>query len=325
MKAAPEQPLVSVVTPVYNGADYLAQCIESVIAQTYDNWEYVIVNNCSTDATLDIATKYADRDSRIRIHSNAEFMPLLANSNHALRQMSPGSKYCKILHADDWLFPNCLREMVAVAEAHSRVAIVSAYRLEETRVSLDGLPYPSTVVAGRDIGRRYLLDGTYLFGSPTSTMIRTDLVRQREMFYDEEHVHSDVEVCLELLRSGDFGFVHQVLTFTRRHNESNTSFSKRLRTNFPDALYIIQKHGRHYLGEWEYEQVVRKRLKAYYRFLGTSVLRLRKSEFRARWPEFWGFHTKALRDLGYPISYARVAGGAAAVLYNAVLDKLHIV
>ena len=52
------QPLVSVVTPVYNGAEYLVECIESVVNQTYANWEYVIVDNCSTDDTLAIARRY---------------------------------------------------------------------------------------------------------------------------------------------------------------------------------------------------------------------------------------------------------------------------
>jgi glycosyltransferase involved in cell wall biosynthesis len=48
-------PLVSILTPVYNGEKYLAECIRSVLAQTYQNWEYTIVNNCSTDKTLEIA------------------------------------------------------------------------------------------------------------------------------------------------------------------------------------------------------------------------------------------------------------------------------
>ncbi len=49
------QPLVGVVTPVYNGEDFLAQCIESVLGQTYEHYEYFIVNNCSTDRSLEIA------------------------------------------------------------------------------------------------------------------------------------------------------------------------------------------------------------------------------------------------------------------------------
>ena len=65
-----KQPLVSVVTPVYNGATDLAQCIESVLAQTFPHWEYIIVNNHSTDGTLEIAERFARMDERIHVYSN---------------------------------------------------------------------------------------------------------------------------------------------------------------------------------------------------------------------------------------------------------------
>ena len=108
------EPVVSVITPVYNGEEYLAECIESVLAQTYQNWDYTIVNNCSTDRTLEIAQAFASRDRRIRIHTNDRFAPVIENHNIALRQISPASKYCKVVFADDWLFPRCIEEMVRV-------------------------------------------------------------------------------------------------------------------------------------------------------------------------------------------------------------------
>src|SRR6185312_6778370 len=83
-----EQPLVSVLTPVYNGEKHITECIESVLAQTYQNWEYCIVNNCSKDRTLEIAMRYAQRDKRVRIHNNTEFVGCDANGNIALQQMS---------------------------------------------------------------------------------------------------------------------------------------------------------------------------------------------------------------------------------------------
>ena len=80
-----DKPLVSVVTPVYNGAAYLRECIESVLRQTYSNWEYIIVNNCSTDATQEIVEEYAKKDSRIRVHNNDVFLAIIANHNKAFR------------------------------------------------------------------------------------------------------------------------------------------------------------------------------------------------------------------------------------------------
>ena len=74
-----KEPLVSVLTPVYNTDKYLDECIKSVLNQTYNNWEYVIVNNCSTDGTLQIAERYGELDKRIRIVNNKEFLDLLKN------------------------------------------------------------------------------------------------------------------------------------------------------------------------------------------------------------------------------------------------------
>jgi glycosyltransferase involved in cell wall biosynthesis len=90
------QPFVNVVTPVYNGEKYLSECIESVLSQTYENWEYVIVNNCSSDRSLKIAQDYAEKDSRVRVHDNRDFLPMVGNFNHSLLQISPESKYCKV-------------------------------------------------------------------------------------------------------------------------------------------------------------------------------------------------------------------------------------
>src|SRR6267143_2203091 len=136
-----QHPLVSIVTPVYNEEAHLRECIESVLAQTYPNWDYAIANNCSTDRTLEIAQEYAARDSRIRVHDNATFVDVIGNYNIAFRQISSQSKYCKVVAADDWLYPDCLEKMVALAEQHPSVAMVSALGLEGTNVAQFALPY----------------------------------------------------------------------------------------------------------------------------------------------------------------------------------------
>jgi glycosyltransferase involved in cell wall biosynthesis len=293
------QPLVSVITPVYNTEKYLAECIESVLAQTYESWEYMIVNNCSTDRSLEIALHFAQRDSRIRVCNNDKFLSQFQNWNHAMRQISSESKYCKVVHADDWLFPECIARMVEVAEAHPSVGIVSAYRLDEDRVNLDGLPYPSMVIPGRDIGRSILLDGPNVFGSPTSLLISSDIVRSRKAFYDESIIHADTEVCFDILRDHDFGFVHQVLTFTRRHNESLTSLTHRFDTRRLATFIFFLRYGPVYLTGEEYEKRLEQVLEYYYRFLARSVFDLKEKEF-------WKFHRDGLRKLGYPLSTARL-------------------
>jgi glycosyltransferase involved in cell wall biosynthesis len=296
------QPLVSVVTPVYNGEKYLAECIESILAQTYHNWEYIIVNNCSTDRSLEIAQEYAKKDVRIRIHNNQEFVDREANENIAFRQIAPESQYCKMVHADDWLFSECLMQMVKVAEAHPSVGIVGAYRLDGTRINLDGLPYPSTVISGREICRRTLLhQDLYLFGSPTSLLIRSKFIRDRKTFYNESNMHGDKEACFHVLQHADFGFVHQVLTYSRRHSEAATSFAKRFNTYLLGNLIILTKYGPLYLNREEYDKCLKRHMKRYYLFLGQSLLWKREKQV-------FDYHKKSMRDLGYSLSWTKLLG-----------------
>jgi glycosyltransferase involved in cell wall biosynthesis len=301
------EPLVSVLTPVFNGATHLRECIESVLAQTYTHWDYVIVDNCSTDHTLDIAQEYAARDSRIRVRRNQRFVPVIENHNIAFRQIAPASRYCKVVAADDWLFPECLEKMVALGEQHPNVAIVGSYRLEGDHVGGDCLRYPSTVVpGGREACRLRLLGGDYVFGSPTSVLYRSDIVRSRDAFYNETNLHADAEVCFEFLGDRDFGFVHQVLTFTRVREASLTSSSRSFNTYLPETIYELVKYGRKFLSPAELDGSIALRLDHYYRYLGRQM-------FKRRGREFWEFHRRELARLGHPLSAWRL--GAAATSY----------
>ena len=244
-----EYPRVSFVTPFFNTEKYLEECIESVLRQTYQNWDYTLVNNRSTDGSVRIAEKYANRfPERIRVEHNSEFLSQVQNYNHALRLISTESRYCKVVQADDWLFPDCIKRMVEVAEDHPAVGIVASYELEGDEVRLDGLPHPSPAVSGREICRLYFLEGKYLFGTPTSLLLRSELVRSRDPFYDERLApFEDGHVCFDLLKTWDFGFVHQVLTFSRRDNESILSRVRPFNLELLIRLSMLVAHGRDFL------------------------------------------------------------------------------
>lgn len=309
------QPLVSVLTPVYNGEKYLEECIESVLAQTYHNWEYCIVNNCSTDRTLEIAETYARKDSRVRIHNNSEFVGSLENGNIAFRQIAATSKYCKVVHADDWLFPECLMRMVELAEAHPTVAIVSAYRLTNKRVTVQALPYARMRIPGREICRETLLGLPSVFGSPTSMLIHADEVRKRPTFFNVANPHPDMEVCLDILKDRDFGFVHQMLTFTRVHSESQSDRGIRFGYTVFGRLEHLTKFGREYLTEKEYRVMFKKRRDEYYAFLSSRV-------FRRNQKGFWEYQRNALQRLGYSLSGGRLAKAVILRLLDLVLTPL---
>jgi glycosyltransferase involved in cell wall biosynthesis len=307
------EPLVSIVTPVYNEAEHLGSCIESVLSQTYHRWNYTIVDNCSTDGSIEIARRYAEKDSRIRVHENHEFLKAIPNHNVALRQVSPDAKYCKVVLGDDWIFPECLERMVAVGEQYPSAGVIGAYSLEGREIKCVGLPYPSTLVGGREICRRHFLDRLFVFGSATSVLYRADLTRAQDPFYNESNIHADTEACLALLKTSDFGFVHQVLTFTRTRARSLSAISSDIQSDLPAMLHLLAAYGPNCLSRDELESCVQRHLSAYYRYLGKSLLFRRKADF-------WEYHEKKLAEAGMRLSQARLLRGALGSLWDAMLS-----
>jgi glycosyltransferase involved in cell wall biosynthesis len=297
------QPLVSIVTPFYNSEAYLAECIESVLAQTYGNFEYILVNNCSTDDSARIAKRYAEADARLRVLHNREFLTQVQNYNHGLRQVSANARYCKIVQADDSIFPRCLSEMVMMAEAHPTVGVVSSYRLRGHRVNPNGLPHTTTFLTGAHACRIVLLGGIYLFGSPTTLLYRADLVREREPFYAEGRLFEDTDVVYELLRKSDLGFVHQVLSYSRVEDESIMGRTQTYEPFLLSSLLQLRRYGLEYLSETEYARQTEALDARYYRFLGAALLLRRE-------PEFWDFHQRGLATVGATLDRFALARGA---------------
>lgn len=304
-----KQPLVTLITPVYNGGAYIAECIESVLAQTYTNWQYVISDNLSDDDTFAIASRYAAGDSRIKVRRNTEFLDLIDNWNHALSNLDDDAVYCKVVHADDWLYPECLAEMVSLAVDNPSVGIVSAFRLEELRAGLWGLPHGQTVTPGAEVCRNTLIRKVFLFGSPSNILMRADIVRKLDPIYDASYLHADKEACFRILESSDFGFIFKILTFTRRHNESETARSMLLSTRLSEDLLLFKQYGRRYFDEAEFNQWMSQLIRSHYRLLGRAVFQ-RKSR------EFWAYQASIMRKVGSPLNLFSLGYSALLALLD---------
>lgn len=295
------EPLVSIVTPVYNGSGYLRECIESVRAQTWRNWEYVVLDNASTDDTPAILAEYAALDSRIRVHRNESLLPVIQNHNTALRLASAQARYIKPLMADDWLFPECIDKMVAAAEAHPSVGLVCALAFDGCNVLLDGWPYPAHRVHGRDVARAHLLeDDLYIVGSPTATLLRASIVRSRQEFYREDTIAGDYEACLDILQSHDFAFVHQVLTYQRMHGKSVTSKYAEIEGGFVGRVVALSRWGPVFLSKEEFAARYSARMRTYYRLLARHAIAGAPSDF-------WIYHRRQLAKMGEKLDRWRLA------------------
>ena len=114
---------ISVIMSVYNGEEYLAEAIDSVLAQSFTDFELIVINDCSKDRTGELLAQYASRDARVKVHTNEVNLRLPSSLNKAIA-LAEG-KYIARMDADDICLPDRLEKQFAFMEAHPEVALSS--------------------------------------------------------------------------------------------------------------------------------------------------------------------------------------------------------
>ena len=201
-------PLVSVLLTAYNREEYIVASIESVLAQTCGNFELIVVDDRSSDATLSIAREYERKDSRIRVHANERNLGDYGNRNLAA-SLARG-EFLKFHDSDDIMYPHCLEVMVRYLSTTSSAAFaLSAHR------AWTGAPCPIVSTPYLSYQREFLGFGMFNQG-PANALFRTEAFNRLGGF-DDVGPHSDLAFWLRACRSVNVLLIPADLYWYRVH------------------------------------------------------------------------------------------------------------
>jgi glycosyltransferase involved in cell wall biosynthesis len=216
-------PTVSVLIPTYNYAHFLDETIQSVLNQTFSDYELIIVDNNSTDQTDEVVNKYLG-DKRITYYKNPTNIGLAGNWNKCLEYAK--GDYIKFLCADDKFHPELLKKFVEVMDAHPTVSLITC----------DKEVFHSKSFVTR-VGFRHLQEGKKALlntlndhcwiGEPSSVMFRRSNLGVGN-FTTNYQMHIDWEMWLRMLSVGDCYIIPEALSYIRYHPEQHARKMKKL-------------------------------------------------------------------------------------------------
>jgi glycosyltransferase involved in cell wall biosynthesis len=253
------QALVSVCIPTYNGLQYLKECIDSAIGQTYSNIEIVICDDCSTDGTWDLVNTYAAKDNRIKAFRNDKNLGLVGNWNKCIGLVK--GEWIKFLFQDDYLDTDCIAEMVqGILEGDKLVTSgrrlifdpgldekVKEYSLSQT-LTFERLGINSSVPVNITAERisEFAVDNICMnfIGEPTVIMFRKDCVADVGYFNADISQLCDLEYFLRIASKYGLKYIPRQLTWFRVHRQSTSSShmkNKLFMLNYLDPIIITHQ------------------------------------------------------------------------------------
>lgn len=219
---------ISIVLPVYNGSAYISDSINSILAQTYTNWELIIVDDCSTDKTPEIINHFRESDSRIIICTNERNLGL-PNALNAGFSLASGDYYTWT--SDDNLYlPGALEKMINVLEKEPDILMVYA---DYSMVDPSGniiiemkLPESQYIVTGNICGACFLY--------------RSDAAKQAGTYDPETFLAEDYDYWIRIYKQGNIRHLSENLYLYRMHPNSLTSTKQELIKK--QAYKVMEKH-----------------------------------------------------------------------------------
>lgn len=215
-------PKISVCLPLFNGAAYLTSAIDSIRNQSEQSWELIIVDDCSTDDSRQIALMFAEQDSRIYLHQNAKRLGHSGNYSKSI-QLAKGN-YIKLFAQDDLLASTALEELSQVLDEKPEIGLVTCARRvitpEASEIEVIRPFASSRLIAGKDAIIYNLLYLTNWVGEPSTGMCRRSLVSQG--FDPSLYHYADCDFWFHLLENSDYYYLDSVLCNYRRHEQAVT-------------------------------------------------------------------------------------------------------
>jgi len=218
-------PQITVAMPVYNGEGYVHLAIQSVLDQTYSDFELLIVDNCSTDGTLEVVKGFSD--PRIRLHVNSSNLGMVGNWNRSV-ELATG-EYIKFLSHDDLLDATCLEEQIDgfLQQKHENIGIVTCKKRVINQNGKNvmpgfGLRGQSRIISGGVAIRKSIRSGRNVIGEPSVVLIKTSALKAAGPFELPEFT-PDIKMWFEILQKNDLYFIDKTLA-SYRISKRSTSF-----------------------------------------------------------------------------------------------------
>lgn len=234
---------VSVCIPTYNYGNYIAETIESVLAQNFTDFELLIIDDNSTDSTVSVVEPYTRRDPRLKFIVNPTNLGMVENWNRCL-DLAQG-EYIKYVFGDDLLAsPDALGRMAALLDADSSVSLVGSARnfINDRSEIIKTVSRfeKSGVLKGTDVINHCLVKQRNLIGEPSVVMFRKKQASRGFLVHYRQIV--DLEMWFHLLEKGAFAYISEPLCAFRIHDRQQTVKNKGNLSDLNDMLYLLNDY-----------------------------------------------------------------------------------